>query len=188
MQGLWVSRQGCREVLQTFRQEGFGETKYRRLYQSWDEQMRNEWIKSQVKKRCDYIRGWTWDFYMASVGPRIHMPGVTLGRFCLVGRSQKFIQRRDRDGIEMRAVEKVSRAMCRVGLVEEGCDLVCEERFSRNEVLMILLSFSPLPLAFSSSSFFFVWSSQKRIIGPEYTGGGKELSVTWSSGKGVIFL
>lgn len=36
---------------------------------------------------------------MASVGPRIHMPGVTLGRFCLVGRSQKCIQCGDRDGL-----------------------------------------------------------------------------------------
>lgn len=85
---------------------------------------------------------------MASVGPRIHMSGVFLGRFYLVGRSQKFIQRRDRDGVEMRAVEKVSRAMCRVGLVEEGRDLVCEERFSRNEVWMILLSFFPSLLLF----------------------------------------
>lgn len=51
---------------------------------------------------------------MASVDLRIHMPGVTLGRFYLVGRSQKFIQRRDRDGVEMRAVEKLSRSMCRV--------------------------------------------------------------------------
>lgn len=84
---------------------------------------------------------------MASVGPRIHMPGVSLGRFYLVGRSQKFIQRRDGDGVEMRAVEKVPRAMCRV-LVEEGCDLVCEERVSRNEVWMILLSFFPSLLLF----------------------------------------
>lgn len=51
---------------------------------------------------------------MASVGLRIHMLGVTFGRFCLVGRSQKFIQRRDRDVVEMRAVEKVSRSVCRV--------------------------------------------------------------------------